>query len=311
MRIAAALPLYPPNSRVGAWLATHACLAGMAARGHHVDVVTYLRGHMDHAYALDGVNVHPRCRIEQVAGDADIIVSHLGDNQEAARWARMVGKPTVRMVHGIPAAGQVLDDDLAVFNSETLRDAVGWDGPSVVVHPPLDTDPVTPGTRATLVNLTEAKGARLFWQLAAATRDVQFLGVQGGYGHQVGGKEKNATVIPPTQDMAGDVYSQTRVLLMPSEQETWGMVGMEAMASGIPVIAHPTPGLIESLGPAGIFIDRDDLTGWQQAIRSLAHNQHAWDAASAAASARASSFDSTAQIDRFAGALENLVRVAA
>lgn len=308
MKIAAALPLYPPNSRVGAWLATHSLLAGMAARGHQVDVVTYLRGHMDNAYALDGVTVHPRCRIEQVAQDADVVVSHLGDNQEAAKWARFTGKPTVRMVHGHPQPGQVLDDSLAVFNSESLRAAVGWDGPSVVVHPPLDTEPVAPGTKVTLVNLTEAKGARLFWDLAATTRDVQFLAVQGGYGRQVLGKEKNVTILPATMHMAADVYSQTRVLLMPSEYETWGMVGMEAMASGIPVIAHPTPGLRESLGPAGIFVDRGDLAGWQQAIRTLAHQPN-WDAASAAASARVAAFDNNTQIDRFAHALQALVPV--
>lgn len=310
VKIAAALPLYPPGSRVGAWLATHACLAGMVARGHEVDVVTYMNDGTRNAYALDGVRVHPRCRIEQVAQDADVIVSHLGDNQEASKWARFVGKPTVRMVHGNPLPGHVLDDDLAVFNSNSLRDAVGFTGRSVVVHPPLDVDPVTPGAKATLVNLTADKGADLFWRLAANTRDVQFLGVQGGYGQQILGKQKNVTVTGPTLNMAGDVYSQTRVLLMPSLHETWGMVGMEAMASGIPVIAHPTPGLVESLGDAGIFVDRIDLEGWQQAIRSVTSPAR-WEGASFRARERAASFDSEAQIDQFADAIGSLVPVPA
>jgi len=159
------------------------------------------------------------------------------------------------------------------------------------------------------VNLTSAKGGRLFWHLAKTTPDVQFLGVRGGYGQQVSNKAKNVTVIDPTVDMAGDVYSRTRILLMPSLHETWGMVGMEAMTCGIPVIAHPTPGLVESLGDAGIFVDRADADGWRQAIRSLTGDE--WNEASARASARAAAFDATAQIDTFAAALESLVAVPA
>lgn len=310
MKIAAALPLYPPGSRVGAWLATHACLAGMAARGHHVDVVTYLTAGTSSAYVLDGVHVHPRCPIDQVAQDADVVISHLGDNQEAAAWARAAGKPVVRMVHGIPLPHQNLEgDELAVFNSRSLQQQVGWSGRSVVVHPPVDPERVAPGKLVTLVNLTSAKGGRLFWHLAKTTPDVQFLGVRGGYGQQVSNKAKNVTVIDPTVDMAGDVYSRTRILLMPSLHETWGMVGMEAMTCGIPVIAHPTPGLVESLGDAGIFVDRADADGWRQAIRSLTGDE--WNEASARASARAAAFDATAQIDTFAAALESLVAVPA
>jgi glycosyltransferase involved in cell wall biosynthesis len=41
------------------------------------------------------------------------------------------------------------------------------------------------------------------------------------------------------------------------------------MSSGIPVIAHPTPGLLESCGSAGIFCDRDDTAAWVREIRKL------------------------------------------
>ncbi|MFI1769152.1 glycosyltransferase family 4 protein [Streptomyces sp. NPDC020800] len=62
--------------------------------------------------------------------------------------------------------------------------------------------------------------------------------------------------------MREHVYSRSRVMLMPSLYESWGRVAVEAFASGIPVIAHPTPGLVESLGEAGIFAYRDDLNAW-------------------------------------------------
>ena len=73
----------------------------------------------------------------------------------------------------------------------------------------------------------------------------------------------------PHQLMPDLVWSRTRVLLMPSEAESWGRVGVEALCSGIPVIAHPTLGLLEALGGAGVFVDRDDLVGWAKALADL------------------------------------------
>ena len=56
---------------------------------------------------------------------------------------------------------------------------------------------------------------------------------------------------------------------MPSELETWGRTAVEAMSSGIPVVANPTPGLRECCGAAAIYVDRGDLEGWIGALRRL------------------------------------------
>jgi glycosyltransferase involved in cell wall biosynthesis len=76
-----------------------------------------------------------------------------------------------------------------------------------------------------------------------------------------------------------EIYGRTRVLLMPSVYESWGRVGVEAMASGIPVIAAPTAGLTESLGEAGHLVPRDDLDGWERTLRRLLDGR-SWRAAS-------------------------------
>ena len=272
-----------------------------------MEVVRYLsRGD---GYELDGVVVHPgRPRLEDLLDGADVLVCHAGDDGRAAVIAGTVGVPVVRLVHGTSSRVSLDGAVLVVCNSQSTAKQIGWDGPLVVCRPPFNPDDfrTTPGDRVTLVNLSAAKGAETFWLAAAALPDVRFLGVRGGYGAQVMRSRENVEVVRrPTKDMRGDVYSRTRVLLMPSEFETWGMVGVEAMCSGIPVIAHPTPGLVESLGCAGAFVDRGDLAGWCREITRLQDPQE-WDAASRVALARSRELAAMDDSTVFAEAIEAL-----
>ncbi len=312
LRVVAVTPYYPPESRVGAWLTTHEFLRYLASKGHDVHAVAYMG---NGAYVLDGVNVHSRhSDPDEVLAGCDVMISHLGDNQQAAGEAEARGLPLVRMVHGyLPTAHLALQDhpcSLAVFNSHSLAEAIPHDCPSIVAHPPADLDAVRvdkPGGRVTLVNLSPEKGGALFWRLAQSMHEVQFLAVRGGYGNQLTPvKLKNARLVGPFEDMR-DVYRQTRILLMPSEAETWGRVGLEAMASGIPVIAHPTPGLRESLGDAASFVDRDDTQAWITEVRRLMRPE-AWSEASDKARAHAARFDPLPELERFRKALVKVAR---
>ena len=65
------------------------------------------------------------------------------------------------------------------------------------------------------------------------------------------------------------ILKDTRILLIPSEYESWGQVAIEAASCGIPVIASNATGLKESLGEAGIFCERGDTKSWIEAIKSL------------------------------------------
>jgi glycosyltransferase involved in cell wall biosynthesis len=69
-----------------------------------------------------------------------------------------------------------------------------------------------------------------------------------------------------------EVFKKTRLLLMPSSYESWGRVGLEAAASGIPTIATATEGLLESLGRSGTFLHQRDLSSLVEAVRSLDNN---------------------------------------
>lgn len=271
MRIIATTPAYAPRSRVGAWIATHGHLRELTRRGHKVAVRTSQMNDFT-PYAVDKV------RVSSLGWDgakafkgADVVLSHLGDHwSRASECARLVNAPHVVMVHG--QVDYATDADLVVFNSQASADAAGWtEPPSIICHPhtSIEDHESRRGGAVTLVNLSQEKGGHVFQQVARALPHHRFLGVKGNYGSQVRIQAaENITVREPQNDMRR-VWSQTRILLMPSIAETWGMVGVEAMCSGIPVIAHPTPGLRESLGDAGIFVDRGDVYGWRREIERL------------------------------------------
>ena len=296
MKVLGVTPLYPPSSRVGAWLSTHECLQRLAERGHEVHVRTVFAP-ADYTHG----DVRVLGRWDRSVAGYDAVVSHHGDTTSGVRQLCIKRDiPHVLMVHGTP--DQVDDSEgPVVWNSESSR--AGRNG--IVVRPHVDPAiyRTTAGDHVTLINLSREKGGDLFRQIVAAMPERKFLGVRGGYGRQRIPADPNVEMVPTTTDMAADVYSRTRVLLMPSKVETWGRTGVEALCSGIPVIAHPTPGLVESLGAAGIFVDRNDLAGWVGAIRRL-DDPDEYARRSAAALARVAELDTAADLDRFADYVE-------
>jgi D-inositol-3-phosphate glycosyltransferase len=61
------------------------------------------------------------------------------------------------------------------------------------------------------------------------------------------------------QDQLNDYYAAAEALIMPSDYESFGMVALEAMASGTPVIASNVGGLA--------FLVRDTITGYHVPVR--------------------------------------------
>lgn len=314
LNVLAYLPAYPPGSLVGAWITTHQFLAGLARRGHRVEVSAYLGGGKlsPWQYELDGVDVFPR-RPLSLAG-VDVVVSHLGDSQEASKAARAAGTPSVRMAHGLQMAGQILDDDLVVANSQTLADSLVGTARRVVIAPPVWPGEyrTTPGDSVTLVNLSPDKGGYLLWKLAEQLPEVKFLGVRGHYGPQIRRRLPNVEVIDPTPDMAAEVYSRTRVLLMPSKHETYGRTAVEAACSGIPTLASPCPGIVEAMGDHATYAPHGALMSWVMELRRLLDPAE-WEKASQSARTRADQLTPAADIERFCDEVEALVpaRVAA
>lgn len=320
MRVLAMVPDYPPRG-VGSWVMTHTLLRALVERGHGVDVVLAVAE--GDPYELDGVRVWPhRGKGDpfRFIDDASVLVAHVESAGRPIALGNARGVPVVQIAHNAGAFTESAltrrSAALTVFNSrhvaEKLADLCVR---SIVLHPPVHPADyaTTPGDAVTLVNLSQDKGAETFYALAERFPDRPFLGVRGGYGVQIlpQGEDDvpNVTVlghVPPDR-MRDEVYARTRILLMPSAHESWGRVGVEAMCSGIPVIAAPTPGLRESLGDAGVFCDRDDVDAWESTLRRLLDGRR-WRPASRRALARAAELDPADDLDRWCSEIEALGR---
>jgi glycosyltransferase involved in cell wall biosynthesis len=232
----------------------------------------------------------------------DIILTHLDMTQYSIIMSKETRKPLVHFVHNdipYPSIMQSNENTFIVFNSNWIRLKIGYKQPGYVLHPPCDYrvyDTGDPSEREyiTLVSLNERKGGMMFYNIVKAMPDKKFLGVIGSYDNpgvlglsQVDIINKllqlpNFTLVPNTPNIL-DTYRKTRLLLMPSDYESWGRTATEAMCSGIPVVCTPTPGLLENCDYAGYFIGREikperpggacvdigDSSEWIEAIRQF------------------------------------------
>lgn len=327
---------YVPTHGAGAETMAHALLRHLAQHDHQVDVIlSRVDATVPYDYTVDGVNVHVHQGKTQtptwILGGMrpHVIICHLENTPRAAVLGKMYGIPVVQLLHNHRAEtlASVIQHHfgLLVCNTQWLAkeyadhwadEGNGRPAPrSIVIRPPVDPTEYAgrAGTHVTLVNLTVAKGAHVFYQLAQRLPHLKFLGVTGAYGIQVVRDDlPNVEIIDqvPTHEMVKKVYSRSRVVLMPSDYESYGRVAAEAACSGIPVIAHPTEGLKESLGEAGIFCDRDHLDGWEAELRRL-HTPRGWSLASKQMLKHATTLDPTAELEQWHSTILEVASVSA
>lgn len=205
-------------------------------------------------------------RCHDLVRDTDLVITYLAGTAWATKLAKRYDKPVVQTIHNtnqyVQAFLGTTKCDLAVYNSRWIQAFhEGSDSkkvrysqkpPYVTVRPLAHQSfkgPVQAPGAITLVNLCPNKGPEILYALAEKNPHLDFVGVRGGYDvdKQVIRSLPNVTILPHGLDMDW-VYSNTSVLLVPSIYESYGMVAMEAMAYGIPVLASNTKGLQECLG---------------------------------------------------------------
>jgi glycosyltransferase involved in cell wall biosynthesis len=334
----------------------------MARRGHDVTVIAD-RTPEDYEHESVSVKALPKNQfhhstVRAIAKDADIVITHLDCTSLAMTLAVDLQKPLVHFIHNHaqldywkvpPQKAQ-----LVVFNSHWIAmnekyKGEPWPGKSVIIHPIIEPEKYAceRGTKITFCNPTEGKGVETVHKLAESMPDYEFLIVEGIYGEQVAPPNLSDEWVkdhPNIEHMKNDpdfrnVLRKTKVLLMPSNYESYGRCAAEAACAGIPSIVHPTQGLWEALGDgrrypaveteysvdgsrviakerlpdglfdrglvngAGIFCLRDNIGSWKAQIERLYSDEVYYRSRSDAAFKLAKTFDPQSEFDRLEDAL--------
>jgi len=78
-------------------------------------------------------------------------------------------------------------------------------------------------------------------------------------------------------DQLAEIYRSASLVVVPSVYpEPFGMVVLEAMACGTPVIASPHGGLVEAGGDAAVYVEPTDHAQLADEILALAHDRDRW-----------------------------------
>lgn len=208
--------------------------------------------------------------------------------------------------------------------------------PATVIHPPIyRPSPDSPTNRAgliTMINPCAVKGISIFLQVAHQMSACQF-GVLPGWGTTSEDRRAlerlpNVEFLPNAPKI-DDILAKTRVLLMPSLwYEGFGLIVMESMLRGIPVVASDSGGLKEAKRGTGYVIPVrtiqrylpvfdehampkpevpvNDAAPWVLALEELLTNAEAYDREAALSRAVAERFVSgldAAELERYLLAL--------
>lgn len=317
LKVVAHVHTYPPSHNAGAGLTLHTLLStGKMLRGWDVQVIT--DDPPDRTGEYDGIKVRRDRNVRTITGDyrfSHVAITHLTMTPKAIDMSARLNCPLVHLVHNPKTLSyyRVLRNQcaLAVFNSESLQHEVAWDGPQIVSHPLIEPwrykVAEEPGDAVTLVNLKESKGVKIFAQLAERHPEWRFIAVEGAYGDQMVNLPSNVEIWEHTDDLR-PIYEQTRVLLMPSQYESYGRTAIEAACAGRPSLVSRTPGLKEA-GVGHMFLDPDDVAIWDICLKPLMTNDEAWAHAAESASNRAEVLyqDAQSEMVELVGKIDTLV----
>lgn len=319
MNILASIHLYPPKHNCGAEYMLHWMLKDLQSKGHHVKVLLHQANHykIKNNYVFDGIDVFPPQDnvIDSLMRWSNVIFTHLDYTRWTIGAAQLYKKPVFHLIHNSHLYPEIVNANTfqhIVYNSLWLKEKLNYKWPNFIMTPPVDyriydlgIDPAK-NEYITLINTNDNKGGKIFEKIAEAMPNKRFLGVLGSYDEQLNTNIKNLKLVPNTSEIK-QYYKQTRILLMPSEYESWGRTATEAMCSGIPVICSEAEGLKENCGKAGIYIkDRNDIKSWVKAITEL-DNAQKYNEASRKAKARSREHDPRKTLDEFESWVREMV----
>jgi len=94
---------------------------------------------------------------------------------------------------------------------------------------------------------------------------------------------------PQTRPGLASLLREARLVLVPSHSETYGLIALEAAASGVPVVAASSGGLRESVvdGVTGVVLDSRDPVVWGETVTRLLGDGELWERLARASRERA------------------------
>lgn len=256
--------------------------------------------------------------------DADAFITHLQTAHQHLAIARRAKIPTALIVHNESDAIHLVNPalvDLVIWNSVWLRKQFPHPIASVIVRPPIKREYYEvfspPGQRQyiTLVNDHLLKGGDVFYFLARQNPDMQFLAVRTGYTadetieNEFDDLPANLTFWDQTPNLV-EVFKQSRVVLCPSQAESFGMAIVEAAAAGCAVASVDLPGPREALSNDGAYwiphAKRKILNEWRFHIRRLVEDDVFFRMWQLRAQNAARRLDSTIDCEQFTQAIYQL-----
>jgi Glycosyl transferases group 1 len=291
MTLTAFLHGYPPLWSMGGEMATHRTLRAVPGS---VVFTTVLED-----YHLDGVSVRPATGVsvqcikdDAESVEASALFGHSTLSDETIRAARKMHLPSILAVHAPPRFGRDLrrawsSATVRLYNTEAARkewrDPKGW-----LLHPPIGEPfeiPEGPRNARTLTSSLVNKGAARVLELAKRRHDQRFIIVESP-AHPTHGdpafweeaeKLDNVEVWPRLHpDEMNRLWAETRVLLVPSRYETYGMAAVEAAWYGIPSVHVDTPHVREGIGTAARLIKSTSLDELDHALTEVELEHDVW-----------------------------------
>jgi glycosyltransferase involved in cell wall biosynthesis len=274
MKILLSPGIYLPHQRAGSEICLHRICQYLMSKGHEVKAITRYPVN----YSYEGVDVYAQTKDYKTCHNnlwdwADLVFCQLSGTYYAMNKQRIMPKIIINFTHNNAGYPQVdiRKNVYTVYNTEQAKKELHYNQETFVLHPPVDYRDfkdvdTSKAEYITLINHNENKGGQILIEIAKRMPKHKFLAVQGGYYPQIKDiKLKNIKYVGITDDIR-KYLAMTKLLIAPSEYDSYGMAQVEALCCNIPVIASDIPGFRESLADSAIYVKRNDIDAWVDAV---------------------------------------------